>query len=38
MFDEWTNKMLAAEINQYDYWDEIAPAACPITCARIWTA
>ena len=24
MFDEWTNKMLAAEINQYDYWDEIA--------------
>ena len=31
MFDEWTNKMLAAEINEYDYWDEIA---CRELCKR----
>ena len=31
MFDELTNKMLAAEINEYDYWDEIA---CRELCKR----
>ena len=31
MFDEWTNKMLADEINEYGYWDEIA---CRELCKR----
>lgn len=31
MFDEWTNEMLATEINEYDYWDE---ATCKELCKR----
>ena len=31
MFDEWTNKMLAAEIKEQDYWDDIA---CRELCKR----
>lgn len=31
MFDEFTNEMLAAEINEYGYWDE---ATCKELCKR----
>lgn len=30
-FSGWTNEMLAKEISEYDYWDEIA---CKELCKR----